>query len=295
LQSTEDIVLNTEMPDIGERRRGKVRDIYDLGEHLLLIATDRISAFDVVLPDGIPGKGNVLTRISLFWFRQMEDIVSNHVVATSVDEFPESVRKYRDILEGRSIMVKKAAPLPVECIVRGYLAGSGWNEYMRNGTVCGLSLPHGLVESSRLQAPIYTPSTKAAEGHDANISFEESVRIVGSDTAERLRELSLRIYAKAREIAERKGVIIADTKLEFGFSREGLILIDELLTPDSSRFWSKRAYRPGGGQDSFDKQIVRDYLLTLNWDKTYPGPMLPEEIVSKTAARYGEILEILTG
>jgi phosphoribosylaminoimidazole-succinocarboxamide synthase len=295
VQRTEGIVLKTEMPDIGEPRRGKVRDIYDLGEHLLLIATDRISAFDVVLPDGIPGKGNVLTQISLFWFRQMEDIISNHVVAISVDEFPEKVWKYREILKGRSIMVKKAGPIPVECIVRGYLAGSGWNEYIRNGTVCGLSLPHGLAESSRLQAPIYTPSTKAAEGHDTNISFEESVRIVGSDTAEKLRELSLRIYGKAREIAEKKGVIIADTKLEFGFSHGGLMLIDELLTPDSSRFWSKRAYQPGGGQDSFDKQIVRDYLLTLNWDQTYPGPMLPEEIVSKTAARYREILEILTG
>jgi phosphoribosylaminoimidazole-succinocarboxamide synthase len=295
VQTTEGIVLKTEMPDIGEPKRGKVRDIYDLGEHLLLIATDRISAFDVVLPDGIPGKGNVLTRISLFWFRQMKDIVSNHIVAISVDEFPEKVRKYREILEGRSVMVKKADPLPVECIVRGYLAGSGWKEYMKSGTVCGIALPHGLVESSKLPEPFYTPSTKAVEGHDINISFEEVIRIVGRDRAETLREVSLRIYGKAREIAEKKGVIIADTKLEFGFSQGGLILIDELLTPDSSRFWSKRDYQPGGGQDSFDKQIVRDYLLTLDWDKTYPGPMLPEEIVSKTAARYREILEILTG
>jgi len=225
----------------------------------------------------------------------MEDIVSNHIVAVSVDEFPKKVRKYREILEGRSIMVKKADPLPVECIVRGYLAGSGWNEYVEEGTVCGLFLPHGLVESSMLPEPIYTPSTKAAEGHDINITFEEVIRIVGGDVAETLRGLSLRIYGKAREVAEKKGIIIADTKMEFGFFRGGIILIDELLTPDSSRFWSTRDYRPGGGQDSFDKQIVRDYLLTLDWDKTYPGPLLPEEIVSKTAARYREILEILTG
>ncbi len=295
MQTSEDIVLTTEMPDIGEPRRGKVRDIYDLGENLLLIAADRISAFDVVLPNGIPGKGKVLTEISLFWFRQMEDIVANHIVAMSVDEYPEKVRKYRKILEGRSVLVKKAEPLPVECIVRGYLAGSGWKEYSEQGTVCGITLPNGLIESSRLREPLYTPSTKADEGHDINISFEEVVRLVGKEKAERLRELSMRIYGKAGEIAEQKGIIIADTKFEFGIYEGEVILIDELLTPDSSRFWSMKDYRPGRGQDSYDKQIVRDYLLTLDWDKTYPGPVLPEEIVSKTAARYREIMEILTG
>ena len=295
MQPIEGIVLKTEMPDIGEPRRGKVRDIYDLGEHLLLIATDRISAFDVVLPNGIPGKGKVLTQISLFWFRQMENIVANHIVAMSVDKYPERVRKYHEILEGRSVLVKKAEPLPVECIVRGYLAGSGWKEYREQGTVCGVTLPNGLIESSRLPKPFYTPSTKAEKGHDINISFAEVIRIVGKEKAERLRELSMRIYGKAWEIAEQKGIIIADTKFEFGISQGELILIDELLTPDSSRFWSMGDYQPGRGQDSYDKQIVRDYLLTLDWDKAYPGPVLPEEIVSKTAARYREIMEILTG
>jgi len=294
MQPIEGIVLKTEMPDIGEPRRGKVRDIYDLGEHLLLIATDRISAFDVVLPNGIPGKGKVLTQISLFWFRQMENIVTNHIVAMSVDKYPERVRKYHEILEGRSVLIKKAEPLPVECIVRGYLAGSGWKEYREQGTVCGVTLPKGFIESSRLPEPLYTPSTKADKDHDINISFEEVVRLVGKEKAERLRELSMRIYGKAWEIAEQKGIIIADTKFEFGISQGELILIDELLTPDSSRFWSMRDYQPGRGQDSYDKQIVRDYLLTLDWDKTYPGPVLPEEIVSKTAARYREIMEILT-
>jgi phosphoribosylaminoimidazole-succinocarboxamide synthase len=294
MQPIEGIVLKTEMPDIGEPRRGKVRDIYDLGEHLLLIATDRISAFDVVLPNGIPGKGKVLTQISLFWFRQMENIVANHIVAMSVDKYPERVRKYHEILEGRSFLVKKAEPLPVECIVRGYLAGSGWKEYREQGTVCGVTLPKGFIESSRLPEALYTPSTKADKDHDINISFEEVVRLVGKEKAERLRELSMRIYGKAWEIAEQKGIIIADTKFEFGISQGELILIDELLTPDSSRFWSMGDYQPGRGQDSYDKQIVRDYLLTLDWDKTYPGPVLPEEIVSKTAARYREIMEILT-
>jgi len=288
------VVLRTEMPDIGIPKRGKVRDIYDLREYLLLIATDRISAFDVVLPNGIPGKGRVLTQISLFWFRKMEDIIKNHILATDVDDFPSELRKYRDMLEGRSMLVKKAKPMPVECIVRGYLSGSGWNEYRAKGTVCGIRLPQGLVESSRLQQPVFTPSTKEEEGHDINISFEETEKIVGKAIAEKLRDTSLSIYAKAREIAEKKGIIIADTKFEFGMYENELILIDEILTPDSSRFWSARDYQPGGGQDSFDKQIVRDYLLTLDWDKTPPGPALPDEIVTKTAARYREIMEILT-
>ncbi len=288
------VVLRTEMPDVGIPRRGKVRDIYDLPEYLLLVATDRISAFDVVLPNGIPGKGKVLTQISLSWFRKMEDIIRNHVIAADVDEYPQELRKYRDMLEGRSMLVRKAKPIPVECIVRGYLSGSGWNEYRANSTVCGIRLPQGLVESSRLEQPIFTPSTKAEEGHDINISFEETEKIVGRAVAARLRDSSLRIYAKAREIAEKKGIIIADTKFEFGMYDKEVILIDEILTPDSSRFWSARNYQPGRGQDSFDKQIVRDYLLTLDWDKTAPGPVLPDEIVAKTAARYREIMEILT-
>ncbi len=288
------VVLKTEMPDIGVPRRGKVRDIYDLGEHLLLVATDRISAFDVVLPSGIPGKGRVLTRLSVFWFRKMQDIIKNHVIATDVDDFPIELRKYRKVLEERSMLVRKTRPVPVECIVRGYLSGSGWNEYKSKGSVCGIALPQGLVESSRLERPIFTPSTKAGEGHDVNISFEEAEEIVGKGIAEKLREISLNIYSKARDIAEEKGIIIADTKFEFGIHGDELILIDEILTPDSSRFWSARDYRPGESQDSFDKQIVRDYLLALDWDKTYPGPVLPEEIVTRTAERYREIMEVLT-
>lgn len=291
----EDVVLKVDIPQIGIPRRGKVRDIYDLGDKLLLIATDRVSAFDVVLPNGIPGKGKVLTEISLFWFREMERIVSNHIITAKVDEFPEEVKKYRDVLEGRSMLVRKASPFPVECIVRGYLSGSGWKEYKEKGSVCGIKLPQGLLESSRLEEPIFTPSTKTAEGHDINISFKEMINIVGKDTAERLKYLSLSIYTAAREIAEKKGIIIADTKFEYGLLNDEVILIDELLTPDSSRFWSLKDYRVGQGQDSYDKQIVRDYLLTLKWDKRPPGPRLPEEIIRKTSARYREILKILTG
>lgn len=288
------VVVKTEMPDIGVPRRGKVRDIYDLKEHLLLIATDRISAFDVVLPNGIPEKGKILTQISVFWFGKMKDIIMNHIVATDVDDFPLELKKYRDILEGRSMLVKKTRPLPVECIVRGYLSGSGWNEYRTKGTVCGIALPPGLPESSRLDEPIFTPSTKAEEGHDINISFEETERIVGRELAKKLKEVSLKIYGRARDIAEKKGIIIADTKLEFGMYGNELMLIDEVLTPDSSRFWSARDYQPGRSQDSFDKQIVRDYLLTLDWDKRPPGPLLPDRIVAKTIERYREIMEILT-
>jgi len=290
----EAMVLKTEMPDVGTPRRGKVRDIYDLGEHLLLVATDRISAFDVVLPNGIPGKGRVLTQISLFWFRRMEGIVKNHIVASDVSDFPAALRKYRDILDGRSILVRKTKPLPIESIVRGYLSGSGWKEYGERGTVCGIRLPEGLAESARLEEPIYTPSTKAEEGHDINISFAEAKKIVGEGVADAVKGLSLAIYREAREFAEKKGIIIADTKFEFGLLGDEVILIDEILTPDSSRFWSLRDYRPGRGQDSFDKQIVRDYLLTLDWDKTAPGPVLPDDIVEKTMAKYREIMEILT-
>jgi phosphoribosylaminoimidazole-succinocarboxamide synthase len=248
----------------------------------------------VVLPNGIPDKGKILTQISLYWFNQMKDIIENHIIAADVKDYPSILHKYKDMLEGRSMLVKKAKPMPVECIVRGYLSGSGWKEYKEKGTVCGIKLPEGLVESSRLDEPIFTPSTKAEEGHDINISFDEMKKIVGDEFAEKLRNVTLGIYKKAREAAEKKGIIIADTKMEFGIYNDKLILIDELLTPDSSRFWSIKDYQPGACQDSFDKQIVRDYLLTLDWNQTYPGPALPDDVIYKTAARYREILEILT-
>lgn len=291
----EKIVLTTDMPDVKFLRRGKVRDVYEVGGNLLIVASDRVSAFDVVLPNGIPGKGKVLTQISLYWFAQVKSIIPNHLVATDVDDYPEVLRKYRDMLEGRSMLVRKAQPMPVECIVRGYLSGSGWKEYKKNGTVCGIRLPEGLVESARLDTPIFTPSTKADEGHDVNISFAEMTKIVGADVAGQLRDVSLKVYETARDIAETKGIIIADTKFEFGLHDGQLILIDEILTPDSSRFWSIKSYTPGKGQDSYDKQIVRDYLLTLDWDQTYPGPELPVDIVEKARARYQEIFEIITG
>lgn len=289
------ILMETDLKDIKFLRRGKVRDVYEIDDYLLIIATDRVSAFDVVLPNGIPDKGRILTQISIYWFNRMKDIIENHIVATDVKDYPKILHKYKDILEGRSMLVKKAKPMPVECIVRGYLSGSGWKEYKKSGTVCGIKLPEGLVESARLDEPIFTPSTKAEEGHDINISFDETKKIVGDDTANKLRDTSLRVYKKARETAEKKGIIIADTKMEFGLYNDKLLLIDEILTPDSSRFWSMKDYKPGKSQDSFDKQIVRDYLLTLDWNQTYPGPKLPDEIIEKTAARYREILEILTG
>lgn len=300
------VVLETEMPDVGIPRRGKVRDIYDLGEHLLLVVSDRVSAFDVVLPNGIPEKGKVLTAISIFWFKRMEDIVKNHIVAVDVKDFPQSLQKYRDMLEGRSLLVKKAKVLPVECIVRGYISGSGWKSYQKDGTVCSIKLSPGLLESSKIEHSVFTPSTKAESGHDINISFNEAKKIAGADTAKKLKDLSLSIYERARAFAGSKGIIIADTKMEFGIypvrnqkSSNGvyndeIILIDELLTPDSSRFWSIKDYEPGRSQDSFDKQIVRDYLLTLDWDQTPPGPELPNDIVNKTSERYQEILKILT-
>jgi phosphoribosylaminoimidazole-succinocarboxamide synthase len=289
-----DIVLKTDFNDVKLLRRGKVRDVYEIDGYLLIVATDRVSAFDVVLPNGISGKGKFLTRISLYWFSQMRDIIANHIVATDVKDYPAVLHKYIEVLEGRSMLVKKAQPMPVECVVRGYLSGSGWAEYKENATVCGIRLPAGLVESSRLDEPIFTPSTKAAEGHDINISFDAMRKIVGDTTARQLKETTLAVYGRARELAEKKGIIIADTKMEFGLHEGSLMLIDELLTPDSSRFWSAKEYEPGRGQDSFDKQIIRDYLLTLDWNKTYPGPELPDEIIQKTAARYREIVEILT-
>ncbi len=288
------VVLQTNLEGVKFLRRGKVRDIYEVGEYLLIVATDRVSAFDVVLPNGIPGKGRVLTQISLFWFEKVKDIFENHLVTANVDEFPEPLKKYREVLEGRSMLVRKAEPLPVECIVRGYITGSGWKDYQKTGMVCGIRLPEGLKESEKLPEPIYTPSTKAQEGHDVNITYEETVKILGEETAKKIKELSIAIYKRASEIAEKKGIIIADTKMEFGIYDGKIILIDELLTPDSSRFWSMKDYKPGKTQDSYDKQIIRDYLLSVNWDKKPPAPVLPDEIVKKTAERYEEIFRILT-
>lgn len=290
-----DVVLETQLSDVGEPKRGKVRDVYDLGEELLIVATDRISAFDVVLPTAIPDKGKVLTQISLFWFQQMADVVENHVVEADAGKYPESLRKYRDILEGRSMIVRKASVYPVECVVRGYVSGSAWSEYRKSGSICGIKLPEGLVESAKLDAPIFTPTTKAEEGHDLAITIQEMQKIVGPELTKELSTLTTDVYKKAASSAEKRGIIIADTKFEFGSYKGKTILIDECLTPDSSRFWSIKGYKPGQGQDSYDKQIVRDYLNTLDWDKTYPGPELPPEIIEKARARYIEILEIITG
>ena len=290
------IVKETDFPDLQLVNRGKVRDIYDLGEHLLIVTSDRISAFDVVMNEGIPHKGFVLTQISKYWFEQMTDIIPNHIVATEVNDFPQAALKYRDQLEGRSMLVKKAAPLPVECIVRGYVSGSGWKEYRQKGSICGIDLPSGLIESQQLPEPIFTPSTKAELGeHDENITFAEAVELCGEDLAEEARRATVDIYKKARGIADAKGIIIADTKFEFGIYEDRLIWIDEALTPDSSRFWPKDQYRPGGPQPSFDKQFLRDYLETLDWGKKAPAPPLPEEIVRKTSEKYVEALTRLTG
>ncbi|MFN3739361.1 MAG: phosphoribosylaminoimidazolesuccinocarboxamide synthase [Thermodesulfovibrionales bacterium] len=288
------IVIQTDLPDIKLLKRGKVRDLYELDDFLLIIATDRVSAFDVVLPDPIPDKGSVLNQISIYWFSQMKDIIENHIITTDIKDYPPVLHRYREILEGRSMLVKKAKPLPVECIVRGYLSGSGWKEYREKGTICGIKLPSGLLESSRLEEPIFTPSTKAEEGHDINITFEEMGRLIGHDLAMKLRDTSIRIYKRARDMAEKKGIIVADTKMEFGLHNGKVILIDELLTPDSSRFWSIRDYQPGRSQDSYDKQIIRDYLLSIKWDKRPPAPHLPPDIIEKTSLRYKEILKILT-
>lgn len=289
------IIRETNFEALGAPKKGKVRDIYDFDGKLLIVATDRLSAFDVVLPTGIEDKGKVLTRLSLYWFQQVKNIISNHIIETDVNKYPEELKEYTESLRDRSMLVKKASVLPVECVVRGYLAGSGFAEYQRSGTVCGIRLPDGLKESSKLEKPIFTPSTKAEEGHDLNISYEEAVSIIGEDHARILRDSSIAIYEKARDIAEKRGIIVADTKFEFGLIDGSVVLIDEVLTPDSSRFWSIKDYAPGKSQDSYDKQIVRDYLNTLDWDKTYPGPELPPEIAKKTSERYKEIYTILTG
>jgi phosphoribosylaminoimidazole-succinocarboxamide synthase len=275
--------------------RGKVRDIYDLGDKLLLVASDRISAFDVILPTPIPGKGKLLTQLSKFWFDRLADIVPHHLITTNVDEFPGACQPHRAALEGRSMLVKKSTPAPVECIVRGYLTGSGWKDYQKTGAVCGITLPQGLVEAARLDQPIFTPSTKAPVGdHDLNIPFATMIEKVGKVRAEKMRNATIAIYRRARALAETKGIIIADTKFEFGMEGDDILLIDEVLTPDSSRFWPMDGYQPGKTPDSFDKQFVRDYLLGLNWDMKAPAPELPPDIVKKTQAKYFEALRRLT-
>ena len=275
--------------------RGKVRDIYDLGDQLLLVASDRISAFDVILPTLIPEKGKILTALSVYWFGVMKDIVPHHLITTNVDEFPAACQPHRAKLEGRTMLVKKSTPAPVECIVRGFISGSGWKEYQQTGAVCGIPLPRGLMEASRLDQPIFTPSTKAPVGqHDINITFDQMVKKIGKKKAEKIRDVTVAIYSRAREMAEKKGIIIADTKLEFGVEGDDIILIDELLTPDSSRFWPVDGYKPGKTPDSYDKQYVRDYLLNLPWDMKTPTPVLPPEVVKKTQEKYTEALKRLT-
>jgi len=299
--TTEQVITETNFPTLKLVKRGKVRDMYEVATHLLIVATDRLSAFDVVMPQGIPFKGKVLTQISKYWFDLTKDIIPNHVVSTDVDEYPEECQPYRDVLAGRSMLVRKAKPLPIECIVRGYLSGSGWVEYQQSGTVCSIELPLGLVESSKLPQPIFTPSTKAEIGvHDENISFDEVVKLLGKDLSERVRDITLAIYTRARDVAEEKGIIIADTKMEFGITEENrgnesLILIDELLTPDSSRFWPKGKYQPGRSQESFDKQYVRDYLISINFNRKPPAPNLPPDVIQTTSAKYLEALERLAG
>ncbi len=292
---TKPALYQTDLEGLKLVNRGKVRDIYDLGEYLLIVATDRISAFDVIMPNPIPGKGEVLTKLSEFWFRQMADIVGNHLVTTDVEKFPEACRPHRDVLKGRSMLVRKAKPLPVECIVRGYITGSAWKDYTSGKPVSGIRLPAGLKESAKLPEPIFTPSTKAPEGeHDLPISTEEMARIIGKELTERIIALSLAIYRRADEIGNAAGIIIADTKMEFGLAGGELILIDEVLTPDSSRFWPKDEYAEGRGQKSYDKQFLRDYLLSLQWDQKPPAPQLPQDIIEKTQQKYEEALRRFT-
>jgi len=287
------VVLQTDFPGLKLRGRGKVRDIYELGDRLLIVATDRLSAFDVVLPTPIPDKGRVLTQLSIFWFEKLSDIVPHHVI--SVMEFPGELAPYRDSLDGRAMLVRRTEPIPIECVVRGYLSGSGWKDYQKTGMVCGIPLPAGLRESGRLPEPIFTPSTKATTGHDENISFEETVTRVGRPLAERLRDTSLAIYRRAAEYAAARGIIIADTKFEFGLIGEQLIWIDEALTPDSSRFWPGDQYAPGNAQPSFDKQFVRDYLERFGWNKQPPAPILPADVVAGTRDKYREAYQRITG
>ena len=291
-----ELVLQTTIDGLPAPRRGKVRDIYETDDYLLIVATDRVSAFDVVLPDGIPGKGQVLTQVSGFWFGQLADLVPHHLISLEVADFPAACQPYRDQLAGRSMLVEKAEPLPVECIVRGYLAGSGWKEYGQTQSVCNIRLPAGLRESEELPEPIFTPSTKAPEGeHDENIAFDAVERLIGTSLAEQVRDISLALYRRALALAKTKGFLLADTKFEFGLKDDQLLLIDEVFTPNSSRFWRADIYQPGTAQDSYDKQIIRDYLLSINWDKKPPAPHLPAEIIERAAARYQEISARLMG
>jgi len=287
------VVRETKFAGISPAARGKVRDIYDIGDKLLIVATDRLSAFDVILPTPIPDKGRVLTQLSLFWFDLLRDVIPNHVL--SATDFPAPFDNYRDDLAERSMLVRKTVPLPIECVVRGYVSGSGWKDYRASGQICGIALPSGLRESDRLPEPIFTPATKAATGHDENISFERAASLVGSERARQVRDVSLEIYRRAATYAEPRGILLADTKFEFGLLNDELIWIDEALTPDSSRFWPAAQYKPGGPQPSFDKQFVRDYLESIHWPKTPPGPELPAEVVAATRGKYREAYRILTG
>jgi len=290
------VLRQSDFPDLRLFKRGKVRDVYEIDDRLLIVASDRISAFDVVMDDPIPDKGKILTHISLFWFKKLEGIVENHLISSHPGDYPDVCHKYAEQLRGRSMLVKKTKPLPVECIVRGYLSGSGWKEYLSTGSVSGIALPKGLKESERFPEPIFTPSTKAEDGmHDENITFDKAVEILGSKTAEQVRRISLQIYDFATALALEKGIIVADTKFEFGMRNGRLILIDEALTPDSSRFWPMDEYRPGRPQKSFDKQFLRDYLIEINWPQQPPPPRLPSEVIRKTAEKYLEALEKLTG
>ncbi len=289
-------ITETKLEDIKFYKSGKVRDIYDLGEYYLIVSTDRISAFDVIMNEGIPYKGEVLNRISAFWFNFTKDIISNHLITIDVNEFPEECKKYKNVLKNRSMLVKKAELIPLECIVRGYITGSGWNDYKKTGSICGIKLPEGLVESEKLPEPIFTPSTKAEIGlHDENIDEEQAISIIGEDTYKYLKEKSIEIYKKAADYALQKGIIIADTKMEFGYYNGEIILIDELLTPDSSRFWPLDEYEKGKPQNSYDKQYVRDYLISINFNKMPPAPPLPEDVILNTSKKYQEALYKLTG
>ena len=295
-QLLDSVLLQTDFPDLELHASGKVRDVYRLdADHLLFVATDRISAFDYVLATGIPHKGRVLTQISLFWFEFLKDIIPNHFISADVNQYPANVRKYADQLRGRSMLVKRGAMFPVECVVRGYLSGSGWKEYQSSGKVCGIDLPAGLKESDKLPEPIFTPATKESTGHDINISFAEMCKIVDPEQSRRLRDVSLKLYTTAAEYARQKGIIIADTKFEFGITPEGITLADEVLTPDSSRFWPADKYQPGKAQESFDKQYVRDYLEEIRWNKQPPAPSLPPEVARKTSEKYVEAYTRLTG
>jgi len=290
-----DIIVSTDLPGYRRVARGKVRDVYAIDDNLLIVATDRISAFDCVLPQGIPHKGRVLTQMSLFWFDLLKDVVPNHLITAAVDAYPAPLRAFRDQLEGRSMLVKRCRMEPVECVARGYVSGSGWKDYRKTGAICGIPLPDGLRESDRLPEPIFTPASKAESGHDENISFEAVVSAVGRETAELLRSLTLKIYEVASHHAESRGIILADTKFEFGWHEGALLLGDEVLTPDSSRYWPRDEYAPGGAQKSFDKQFVRDYLETLDWNKQPPAPPLPDDVIAKTSEKYREAYWRITG